>query len=183
MAAWNRPSGLLVAIAIAVLLLAFTAGCGDTEPTSSQASTLSLSQRRAEAGTNLASCETDASATTSAMIGPDGGMLSAGPATVFIPPQAVRTPTRLTIQPLAGHTLRVRITAKGHDRFGFARPIAVMIGYAHCSRQEFLRGNIAVWHVDDLTDALLEPMPTVHDRQHSMVGFLTAHLSTYAVAH
>src|SRR5688500_6101230 len=101
MASWNRPSGLLVAIAIAVLLLAFTAGCGDTEPTNSPASNLSVAPRRAEAGTWLASCETNASVSASAMIGPDGGVLSAGSATVFVPPQAIRTPTRLTIQPLA----------------------------------------------------------------------------------
>jgi hypothetical protein len=57
-----------------------------------------------------------------------------------------------------------------------------MIGYAHCPRQEFVRGDVAVWHVDDATDAPLERMPTVHDRQHTTVGFLTTHLSTYAVA-
>jgi hypothetical protein len=117
------------------------------------------------------------------MIGADGGVLSAGPAVVFVPPRAVRTPTRLSVQPLAGRTLRVRITARGYERFGFARPIAVMIGYAHCSRQEFLHGNVTVWHVDDDSDALLERMPTVHDAENATVGFLTAHLSTYAVAH
>jgi hypothetical protein len=178
----NRPSGLLVAIP--ALLLALSAGCGDTEPTSSLETHPSLSaQRTAEPGGRLASCATGASATVSSTIGADGGVLSAGPAVVFIPPQAVRAPTRFTIQPLAGRTLRVRITARGRERFGFARPIAVMIGYAHCSRQEFLRGHLSVWHVDDATDAPLERMPTVHDRQNATVGFLTTHLSTYAVAH
>jgi hypothetical protein len=76
----------------------------------------------------------------------------------------------------------VRITARGSRHFGFARPVAVMIGYAHCPRQEFLAGNVAVWHVDDATDAPLERMPTVNDRQNATIGFLTAHLSTYAVA-
>ena len=178
----NRPSGLLVALP--ALLLALSAGCGDTEPTSSLAPQPSLSaQRTTEPGRSLASCANAASATASSVIGPDGGVLSAGPAVVFIPPHAVRTPTRFTIQPLAGRTLRVRITARGRERFGFARPIAVMIGYAHCSRQDFLRGNVSVWQVDDVTDARLERMPTVHDRRNATVGFLTAHLSTYAVAH
>ena len=178
----NRPSGLTVAIP--ALLMALGVGCGDVEPTSSLAPQPSLSVRAAARPVAwLASCGSDVSPTASAMIGPEGGVLSAGPAVVFIPPEAVRTPTRFTIQPLAGTTLRVRITARGRERFGFARPIAVMIGYAHCSRQEFLRGNVSVWHVDDATDAPLERMPTVHDRQNATLGFLTTHLSTYAVAH
>jgi hypothetical protein len=45
-----------------------------------------------------------------------------------------------------------------------------------------LGGNVTVWHVDDVTDAPLERMPTVNDRHHATVGFLTTHLSTYAVA-
>jgi hypothetical protein len=178
----NRPLGLTVALP--ALLLALGAGCGDMEPTKSIAPELSLSARVTPQGdVSLASCRTDAARAASAMIGPEGGVLSAGPAVVFIPPEAVRAPTRFTIEPLAGTTLRVRITARGRARFGFARPVAVMIGYAHCSRQEFLRGNMTVWHVDDATNALLERMPTVHDRRNATVGFLTTHLSTYAVAH
>ena len=177
-----RSSGLPVTIP--ALLLALSAGCGDTEPTSSLALHPSLSvERTAQPDGRLASCGTNGSASASAVVSADGGVLSAGPAVVFIPPEAVRTPTRFTIQPLAGRTLRVRITAQGRERFGFARPIAVMIGYAHCSRQEFLQGRLAVWHVDDDTDAPLELMPTVHDRKNATVGFLTTHLSTYAVAH
>jgi hypothetical protein len=177
MPSWNYRSGLLVSAGLVAL-----AACGDVETTSSLAP-VSLSARRApQVGAQLAACETSESSRSSATIGPDGGVLTAGPVIVAVPPAAVRNPTRFTVQPLAGSTLRVRITARGHDRFGFARPIAVMIGYAHCSRQEFV-GEVAVWHVDDATNALLERMPTVHDRRHSTVGFLTAHLSTYAVAH
>jgi hypothetical protein len=176
----NRPLGLLAAVP--ALLLTISAGCGDIEPTRSLESQPALSASRAESGTSLASCETDASAAASAVIGADGGVLAAGSAVILVPPRAVHTPTRFTIQPLAGTTLRVRITAQGSQRFRFARPVAVMIGYAHCSRQEFLRGNLSVWHVDDATDAPLERMPTVQDRKNATVGFLTTHLSTYAVA-
>ena len=178
----NRPSGLTVAVP--ALLLVLGSSCGQSEPTSSLVPQVSLSAHSTgQPDAWLAPCGTDVSATASTMIGPEGGVLSAGSAVVFIPPEAVRTPTRFTIQPLAGSTLRVRITARGRERFGFARPIAVMIGYAHCARQEFLRGNVTVWHVDDATAAPLERMPTVHDRQNATIGFLTTHLSTYAVAH
>jgi hypothetical protein len=176
----NRPSGLLAAIP--AVLFALIAACGDVEPTNLPESQPGMSARRAQSPTLLASCLTDESAMASAMIGADGGMLSAGSAAIFIPPQALRTPTRFTIQLLAGSTLRVRITARGGKPFRFARPVGVMIGYAHCPRQEFLRGSVAVWHVDDATDALLERMATVHDRENATVGFLTTHLSTYAVA-
>lgn len=180
MSPWNRPSGLT---AVLPALLLIFASCADTEPTRSVRP--SVSARTAEdVPIALASCgNSAASRPASTLIGPDGGVLSAGSTAVFIPPEAVRAPTRFTIQSLAGPALRVRITAPGHERFGFARPIAVMIGYAHCSRQEFLRGHVAVWHVDDETGALLERMPTVNDRRSSTVGFLTTHLSTYAVAH
>lgn len=178
----SRPSGLFVSIP--ALLLTLAAGCGDAEPASSLAPRPSLSARRTpEADRWLASCETSASSAASGVIGNDGGVLAAGPAVVLVPPRAVRSPTRLTIQPLAGRTLRVRITARGHERFGFARPVAVMIGYAHCLRQDFLHANLSVWQVDDDTNAPLEPMPTVHDPENATVGFLTTHLSTYAVAH
>jgi hypothetical protein len=181
MSPWIRASGLLNATP--AIVLAFVAGCSDTEPVTSVAPPVSLSANRGEPAVQLAACGTSASTSASAEIGPDGGVLSAGPATVFIPPYAVRTPTRFTVQPLAGRSLRVRITAKGRARFGFAQPIAVMIGYAHCQRQEFLHGNLSVWQVDDDTNVLLERMPTVHDRRNATLGFLTAHLSTYAVAH
>lgn len=182
MSSSNRPLGLTVAVP--ALLLALGSACGESEPTSSLAFQPSPSTHAAvQPSASLVPCGTDVSDIASAMIGHDGGVLSAGSAVVFIPPEAVRTPTRFTIQPLAGPTLRVRITARGRERFGFARPIAVMIGYAQCSRQDFLRGNVTVWHVDDATDAPLERMPTVHDRANATVGFLTTHLSTYAVAH
>jgi hypothetical protein len=176
MPSWTYRSGLLVSAGLLVL-----AACRDVETTSSTAPDLSA-RRAPDAGAQLAACETSESSSSSATIGPNGGVLSAGPVIVAVPPSAVRTPTRFTVQPLAGSTLRVRITARGRERFGFARPIAVMIGYAHCSRQEF-RGILSVWHVDDVTNAPLEQMPSVHDRQNSTVGFLTGHLSTYAVAH
>jgi hypothetical protein len=129
----------------------------------------------------LAYCPSSSSDFASANIDADGGVLSAGSAVVLIPPQAVRSPTRLTLRTLRGRTLRVQITAVGHERFGFTRPIAVMIGYAHCGRQEFLR-HASVWHVDDRTNKPLERMPSVNDSRNQTVGFLTTHLSTYAVA-
>ncbi|HJU67658.1 MAG TPA: hypothetical protein VJ650_05355 [Gemmatimonadaceae bacterium] len=180
MASPNRPSGLLTAVP--AVLLALSAACGDVEPTNSLQAQPGLSVRRAEPEPMLAACLTEESAAASAVIGVEGGLLSAGSATIFIPPRAVRTPTRFTIEPLAGPTLRVRITARGRRSFGFARPVGVMIGYAHCPRQEFLGGTVSVWHVDDATNAPLERMPAVNDRQHAIVGFLTTHLSTYAVA-
>lgn len=176
----NHPSSFRAAVPAALFALA--AACGEVEPTGSLNSQPALSASRAGPDPSLVTCLTDESAAASAVIGADGGVLSAGSAVIFIPPQAVRTPTRFTIQPLPGATLRVRVTARGNRRFGFARPVGVMIGYAHCPRQEFLRGNVSVWHVDDATDAPLERMPTVHDRRNATVGFLTTHLSTYAVA-
>jgi hypothetical protein len=176
MQSWNR-------LLIAVPMLAFAAGCRDAEPTSSLEPGPSLTVGRVpENVTGLAACETAAPSVATARIGPAGGVLTAGSVVAFIPPHAVRKPTRFTMELPAGSTLRVRITAQGQERFGFARPIAVMIGYARCGRQEFESGQLSVWHVDDRTNALLERMPTVHDSRSETVGFLTAHLSTYAVA-
>jgi hypothetical protein len=180
MSPWNRPSGL--SAVVSVLSLTVLVGCSESaEPT--QSVRPSVSARYVPDGaTELAACGNPGSRPISAMIGPEGGVLAAGSTVAFVPPKAVRTPTRFTIQSLAGSPLRVRIIARGHERFEFDRPIAVMIGYAHCTRQEFLHGQVSVWHVDDETGALLERMPTAHDRRNSTVGFLATHLSTYAVA-
>ena len=179
MHSWYRLSGLLVTVPA----LAFAAACGEAEPTGSLEPGPSLAVGDAPQDlTRLAACETRTSSIATAKIGPEGGVLTAGSAVVLIPPHAVRHPTRFTLEPLAGSTLRVRITAEGRKRFGFARPIAVMIGYAHCQRQEFEHARVTVWHVDERTNALLQPMPTVHDSRNDTVGFLTTHLSTYAVA-
>jgi hypothetical protein len=174
---WYRSSGLTAAALTLLIIL----GCGDAVPTDPTSPSLSL-QRVEDSRKRLAYCPSSSSDFASAVIDADGGVLSAGSAVVLIPPHAVRAPTRFTLHPLPGRNLRVRITAAGHDRFGFARPIAVIIGYAHCGRQEF-RGRVSVWHVDDRTNAPLERMPTVNDYRNETVGFLTTHLSTYAVAH
>jgi hypothetical protein len=179
MSPWYRLSGLTAAPL--ALLMVLASGCGEADPTHSTAPSLAVQRAEERTSKLLAFCPSSRPDFASGIIDADGGVLSAGSAVVLIPPDAVRNPTRFTLQPLRGRTLRVRITAEGHERFGFARPIAVMIGYAHCERQEFLRGA-AVWHVDDRTNALLERMPTVNDSRNQTVGFLTTHLSTYAVA-
>jgi hypothetical protein len=175
----SRLSGLIAAPLASLLVL--VSGCGDADPTNSTAPSLSVQRGEEESSRMLAYCPTSSSDFASAVIDAAGGVLSAGSAVLLIPPHALRGPTRLTLQPLRGRTLRVRITAEGHERFGFARPIAVMIGYAHCGRQEFLR-HASVWHVDDRTNKPLERMPSVNDSRNQTVGFLTTHLSTYAVA-
>jgi hypothetical protein len=173
-----RSSGLTAAPF--VLLITLLGGCGEAGPADATAPSLSV-QRKDASSASLASCPSSASHLASAVIGADGGVLSTGSMVMLVPPHAVRTPTRFTVQRLAGRTLRMRILADGHPRFGFARPVAVMIGYADCARQEFRR-NVSVWHIDDDTGALLERMPTVNDSRNETVGFLTSHLSTYAVA-
>ena len=178
MLASYRSSGL--AAGPLALLMTLLVGCGDADLTNATAPSLSI-ERRNESSKFLAACPSASSRVASAVIGADGGVLAAGSTVVLIPPNAVRTPTRFTLQPLAGRTLRVRILADGYERFGFARPVVVMIGYAHCARQEFPQ-SVSVWHVDDDTNALLERMPTVNDSRNETVGFLTTHLSTYAVA-
>lgn len=176
----HRPSGIPSIVAV---LSAFTLmSCGESQPTSA-ASPRALQERVTTGGDPaLAACATSYNDIATAIIGPHGGTISAGSTVVLIPQHAVRTPTRFTVRPLPGASLRVRITANGHRRFGFARPIAVMIGYAHCGRQ-LASANAAVWHVDDDSQHWLERMPTVHDPANATIGFLTTHLSTYAVAH
>lgn len=166
------------------LLLAFLVACDDAEPTAAlEAQPSFASQRALERASLFVSCETSDATVGSAVIDAEGGVLASGAAVVLIPPQAVRTATRFTVEPVPGRMLRVRITAGGAREFVFARPIVVMIGYEHCPRQELRRGTLTVWHVDDRTGAPLEEMPTVHDPRNAAVGFLTTHLSTYAVAH
>jgi hypothetical protein len=179
MSPWYRLSGLTAAPL--ALLIVLVSGCGDAEPTTSTAPSLAVQRVEDNSSRMLAYCPTTSSDFASAVIDADGGVLSAGSAVVLVPPHAVRTPTRLALRTLRGRTLRVQIVAVGYERFGFARPIAVMIGYAHCGRQEFLR-HASVWHVDDRTNEPLERMPTINDSRNQTVGFLTTHLSTYAVA-
>jgi len=161
------------------LVLVVAAGC-EKPPVSPDLGAVNL---RAQPSFALLECPNHAEKTASRVVGPRGGMLATEHSVVFFPPLAVGTPTSFTLRNPASQYLEVAIEAAGQHSFTFARPVAVMIGYQHCARQNHPTPQLSVWELDPETNQPVAPMRTFSDPRRQIIGFLTDHLSVFAVAH
>ena len=161
-----------------IVVVAALAGAGCSEPSSPSASAPRLSTT---ATTSLVPCETQDAVSTRSTIDAAGGTIILGGATINIPPGALLGPTELSVTIPATNARRVDIAATGFEHFIFEQPITVSLDYMRCSPGRIEAAPLAVWYVDD-AGTLLERMPTLDDRSHKRVTFLTGHLSGYAIA-
>jgi hypothetical protein len=173
------------ALAIVVTLLA-GASCGGDRVTSAgspsgEESPLPLLATQRDS-TLLQCDEPESDQVATEVIGPLGGTLAIGNTRVVIPANAVPglTSFRLTIP--RSRLVEISVRAGDAEHFLFDQPVLVAIDYGRCASGLSPLDPVTVWHIDESSKSLLEPMLGVDLRLFHTVTFYTGHLSGYAVA-
>ena len=130
----------------------------------------------------LVECPSSESHSSSVLVTPLGGSVTAGGSTISIPAGAVLVPTTITVTVPASQYMEVDITANGAEHFSFHAPVTVSVSYARCTRSDLDKDPLSVWYIDSQTKALLQNMGGTDDKTARIVTFVTDHLSGYAVA-
>jgi hypothetical protein len=164
------------------LLLATLVGCpGDsgtpTGPSKDPGPTRSL----AAGDATLIECPAAETRTGTGLIGPFGGVLSAGGISVTVPANAVLAPTTFVLTVPASKYLEIDVKTADAEHFVFELPVIVTIDYGRCDLPWF-HSTLTAWNIDPVTKALLEQMPSVDSKLTRTISFSTSHFSGYAVA-
>ena len=168
-----------IAVTLALVGGAFVACAGPeiTAPLSKNAQ----SARQIGLGTSLVQCPTNETTTSTAIVTPLGGIVSAGGTTISIPAGALLSDATVTVTVPQSNLMEVDISVEGTPHFIFEVPVTVTLSYARCSRGNLDKSPLTVWYIDSETKALLEPMGGIDDKLLRTVTFITGHLSGYAV--
>jgi hypothetical protein len=169
----------LLLIALLAGVAAVTASCDDQTPVSiapvpsPDASLIGDLLRRV----GLLTCRPLPYDSTSATIGPLGGMLRVGPHTLVVPPGALGGPVRITaVQPRDTVNL-VRFTPQG---LTFVRPAALTMSYANCNLLGLLLPKRIAYTTQRLQ--ILEYLLSIDNLGAQQVTGRLKHFSQYAVA-
>jgi hypothetical protein len=131
---------------------------------------------------SLVECPTSDSSSVTAVVGPLGGLVSAGGASISIPAGALLSPVAVTVTVPPSRYVEIDVSVAGTEHFFFESPVSVTVPYGRCSRGDLDLAPLTVWYIDGASKALLAPMPSVDDKIARTVTFTTGHLSGYAVA-
>jgi len=172
------------------LLLAVAACSGDvatpTRPgdagAAGNASLLPLLTQPKATDATLIACPTATTQSVSSRIGPLGGLLALGNTRVVIPVGAVLFPQDFTLTIPASQHAEIRVRAGNAEHYLFQNPVLMSIDYSRCATPELDQRQLAVWNIDETSDALLERMIGVDEKLTHTIVFTTIHLSGYAVA-
>lgn len=166
-----------VKIAVAVGTAVFLAACGadailgDATPAQARL-----------AAPSLVECPVNTSSSTSAVVGPLGGIINLGGTSVQIPAGALLAPVTVNVVEPASQYMEIDVSVEGVEHFVFELPIAVTISYARCDRGDLDLKPLSVWYINGDTHELLEPMGGVDNKLARTITFTTPHFSGYAVA-
>ncbi len=179
-------------VALAAAMIAFTA-CSDGSPIAGpdelSAVDYALDARKAAPDpaspladhAQLLVCPSTQSYTATAIIGREGGSLSAGGATITLPARAVGRPTLFTMTVPASQYVEVEIVAENKPHFNFDKRVSITLDYSRCGADADEK-PLTAWHIDPASKRLLQQMPGRKDRKDNRVSFGTDHLSGYALA-
>ena len=131
---------------------------------------------------SLVQCPVNQTSTATAVVGPLGGLVSAGGTSINIPAGALLSDQTVTVTVPQSNYMEVAISVEGAQHFVFELPVVVTLSYARCSRGDIDRSPLSVWYIDSESKELLEQMPSVDNKLTRTVTFTTGHLSGYAVA-
>jgi len=159
--------------------LALASGCGDRMPTGPQPAAPSADLIGSLLGaTGLLKCSNLPYASTTQTVGTAGGILSAGPHTLVIPPGALIRPTAITM------TLRTGLGANAvkfqPEGLRFQVPAVLTMSYANCS----LLGKLLPKRIAYTTDNLqiLYYLLSLDNLFSKYVTGKLSHFSSYAIA-
>jgi hypothetical protein len=170
-----------------VVALAFglaTAGCagdGHTAPAASDATSASTLFGTSGSTPQLVTCAPATTESTTALVGPLGGILALGTTRVIIPANALLAPTQLHLTIPASSNVEIDVSAEGTDHFLFEAPIFVSIDYGRCG-SSLDASTLSVWHIEPSSHVLLENMGGIDLKLFHTITFATGHLSGYAIA-
>lgn len=110
-------------------------------------------------------------------IGPEGGTISVGVHTLWVPPGALDTAVSITAVAPSDSVNRVRFQPEG---LTFQQPAALVSGYENCD----LLGSTLPKRIAYTTDALqiLDYLPSLDDHESQTVRGWLKHFSDYAIA-
>jgi hypothetical protein len=175
---FGRPLTRSKAILIPIAALLLEMSCGEQRATAPQ----STSSLRQGAAPSLLECPSNETTTDSMVIGPLGGTVSVGATSIAIPSGAIALPTLIRVTVPASRFMEIDVTAADYTSFLFQLPVTVTIDYSRCARSDIDQETLHVWHIDPLTNELLDDMGGQDDKATRRITFFTGHLSGYAVA-
>ena len=138
-------------------------------------------QKPALQNASLLECPVNEASTTSAIVGPLGGLVSVAGTSISIPAGALLSPVEVTVTVPASNYMEVDISVSGTEHFLFEQPVVVTLSYARCTRNTSFT-PLSAWYIDTETHDLLENMGGIDNKLLKTMTFVTPHLSGYAVA-
>ena len=127
---------------------------------------------------DLLACRVDESATSTAVIGPDGGTIRVGLHSLYVPPGALAENVEITATAPAGDRVELQLLPHGLQ---FERRTALRMSYAECGAVRGLLLRIA--YVDDDRRTILEVLPSIPNLLRREVYGTTDHFSSYMLAY
>ncbi len=120
-------------LVVVALCLSLALACGDHSPTAAPAVPAPQADLIGSllGPTGLLKCSALPYAQDVETIGPEGGVLVAGPHSLVIPPGALSAPTKITMTVPTG--LGVNAVQFAPEGLQFARPAALSMSYSNCS--------------------------------------------------
>lgn len=165
-----------------VLVLALTAGCAESGPDLLQPDLLQPEIRHVQsARVQLLECPVETTRSTSGLIGATGGTIALDGHSITLLPGAVLRPSRFTLTVPASRHVEVDIDVAARDDFRFLVPAEITLSYQRCD-EDVEADELTVWHIDDMSGELLEPMGGDPDPENRSITFTSNHLSGFIIA-
>lgn len=126
----------------------------------------------------LLACRVDESATTTQVIGRDGGTIHVGRHSIYIPRDALTENVEITATAPAGDRVELQLLPHGLQ---FERRTVLRMSYAECG---VVRGILLrIVYVDDDRQTILEVLPSIPNLLRREVYGTTDHFSSYMLAY
>ena len=167
--------------ATGIAALAAVTALACSAPAVTDVTSREASARELLGSVNLVECPANTSTSSTSIVGPLGGVVSAGGTSISIPAGALLSPVSVTVTVPESNLMEIDVSVSGSEHFVFEQPVVITLSYARCNRNLSFT-PLSVWHIDSETDEPLEFMGGVDNKLLRTITFVTPHLSGYAIA-